>query len=283
MSNPAFTRSDVFNGRSRPSVVSQPSPYGQYGQGAGYGTANAGDLQAIYSAPSAGPVQTGRMTYDDVLIKSVGMFAVMLVGATVGWLFVPSFPQLYWPTLIVGVILGFVNSLKREPSPILISLYAITMGIAVGGISVLFESMWSGIVLQAVLATLAVFGSTLALFASGKVRVSARATRIVAIALLAYFVYSVVNVLLVVTGASRSMFGLDTGIAPFGIPLGLILGPIVILMGAYCLVMSFDFIKRGVEGGAPVRYAWTAAFGLLMDVIFLYIQILRLLAILRSN
>jgi uncharacterized YccA/Bax inhibitor family protein len=192
-------------------------------------------------------------------------------------------PALIWMASLVGFVLALVNIFKREPSPVLISLYAFCQGLFLGGISLLFNLIWEGIVVQAVLATLAVFGITLALFASGKVRASGRAARIVLIALIAYVVYSIINSILIWTGAIDSMFGLDTAIIIFGIPLGLIIGPLVILLGAWCLVQSFDMIQRGVQSGAPVRYAWTAAFGLLVDLIFLYIQILRLLAILRSN
>ncbi|MDR2565834.1 MAG: Bax inhibitor-1/YccA family protein [Bifidobacteriaceae bacterium] len=282
MSNPAFTHSGAFNGKSQfraPGYTETPyNPYGPYGT-----TASAAQLSAMYAAPSASPVDTGRMTYDDVLIKSVGMLAVMLVGATVGWLFTPAFPAMFYLCGIIGFVLGFVNALKREPSPVLITVYAICQGVFVGGVSMVYNSVWSGIVMQAVLATMAVFGITLALFASGKVRASGKFSRIVSIGLLAYLLYMLVNATLVWTGINQSMFGLDTSIEVFGIPLGAIIGPIVILMGAYCLVESFDFIKRGVESGAPAKYAWTAAFGLLLDLIFLYIQILRWLAILQRN
>ncbi|MDR1188395.1 MAG: Bax inhibitor-1/YccA family protein [Bifidobacteriaceae bacterium] len=294
MSNPAFTRSPYFNGKQTTVAPNnsygqtgqygqydQYGQYGQYGQTNAYG-AQAPQLNAMYAAPSASPVQTGRMTYDDVLIKSVGMLAVLLVSAVVGWLFTPAFPHLCWVGMITGFVLCLVNSFKREPSPVLITLYAAAEGLFLGGLSMLFEAIWPGIIIQAVLATFAVFGITLALFASGKVRASGRAARIVLVALLAYLVYALVNFFMVLAGATHSMFGLDTDIEVFGVPLGLILGPIVILLGAYCLVLSFDFIKRGVEGGIPARYAWQAAFGLLVDLVFLYFHILRVLAILRN-
>jgi uncharacterized YccA/Bax inhibitor family protein len=288
MTNPAFTRSEVFNGK-RAAVApvnpySQPGVYGQtgpYGQANGYATSSA-QLNSMYAAPSAGPISTGRMTYDDVLIKSVSMFGVLLVGATVGWLLTPSFLALPWIGFSVGFILCIINCVKRVPSPALVTAYALAEGLALGGISMIFEYLWNGIVLQAVLATLAVFGITLALFASGKVRASSKASRIVLIALIAYLLYSIVNVTLIWTGVTHTMFGMSDSVTILGIPLGLIIGPLVVLLGAYCLVESFDFIKRGVENGAPGRYAWTAAFGLLVDLIFLYIQILRILAILRN-
>ncbi|MDR2378856.1 MAG: Bax inhibitor-1/YccA family protein [Bifidobacteriaceae bacterium] len=280
MSNPAFTRSPAFNGRAP--APAQANPYAA-DTSTGYAAPTAQQLGAMYAAPSASPVDTGRLTYDDVLIKSVGMLAVMLFGAVIGWLITPQFPVVYVLCALAGLILTLVNVFKRSPSPILISSYAICQGVFVGGISQLFNSLWNGIVLQAVVGTFAVFGITLALFASGKVRASAKASRIVLIGLIAYLAYSVINVVLMYTGVTTSMFGLDSQVQILGIPLGALVGPFVILMGAYCLVASFDVIKVGVANGVPARYAWTAAFGLLVDVIFLYIQILRWLAILQRN
>jgi uncharacterized YccA/Bax inhibitor family protein len=68
-----------------------------------------------------------------------------------------------------------------------------------------------------------------------------------------------------------------------GIPLGVIIGIAVVLMGAYMLVMDFDAVQRGVRNGAPAKLAWTAAYGILATVVFIYIEILRLLAILRGS
>src|SRR5690606_32746647 len=118
---------------------------------------------------------------------------------------------------------------------------------------------------MAVFGTLGVVGVTLALFASGKVRASKRATKVFLVLLVGYAAFSLVNLGLMWTGVTDSMFGLrDTQISLFGItfPLGVPLGILVVLLAAYSLVVDFDGIKRGVEQGAPRKYAWTAAFGL---------------------
>jgi uncharacterized YccA/Bax inhibitor family protein len=178
-------------------------------------------------------------------------------------------------------VLGFVNAFKREPSVPLILLYAAFEGLAVGGLSGFFEARWSGIVLQAVLATFAVFGVTLALFASGKVRASKRATKVFLIAIVGYLVFSGINFILMITGAVPNAFGLR-GVEIFGIPLGLVIGVLAVLLAAYSLVLDFDAIQKGVKAGAPRKYGWSAAFGLTVTIVWLYLELLRIIAIFRS-
>ena len=136
------------------------------------GGATAAELQDLYERPSAGPADTGRMTYEDTSVKTVVLFAVLLATSAVGW-FVPALAIV---GAIAGFVLAMVNTFKREPSVPLIVAYAAAQGLFVGGISNIFDARWGGIVLQAVLATFVTVGVTLALFASGRIRASARAT-----------------------------------------------------------------------------------------------------------
>lgn len=119
--NPIFNRAEGFNGRHATYDAAAPS---------------AEELQQMYAAPSATPVQTGRMTYDDVVMKTGITFAVLLAGAVVGWFN----PGLAFVGLIVGLVLGLVNAFKRNPSPPLILAYAAFEGLFVGGISQIFEN-----------------------------------------------------------------------------------------------------------------------------------------------
>jgi uncharacterized YccA/Bax inhibitor family protein len=250
-------------------------------QRAGYGTVapSAEVLEDMYSAPSATPVQTGRMTYDDVVVKTGLTFAVLLVGAVVGWFQ----PGLAFVGLIVGLVLGLVNAFKREPSPALILAYAGFEGLFVGGISSVFEGMQingndlNGIVAQAVLATLAVFAVSLWAYRSKRIRVTPKLQRGIMIALGGYLVFSLVNLLFQVFGSSDSAFGFRQG--PFGILIGLF----AVGLAAFCLILDFDFIEKGVQQGIPTKFAWTAAFGLTVTLVWLYVEILRLLAILRGG
>ena len=177
---------------------------------------------------------------------------------------------------LVGFVLAMVNTFKREPSVPLIVLYAAAEGLFVGGISKFFDERWNGIVAQAGLATLITVGITLALFASGKVRASARATKIFLIAMVSYLVFQLVNVVLQLTGVAGGTFGLQSGW------LGILIGVAVVIMAAYSLVLDFDQIQQGVRRGIPARYGWTGAFGIMVTVVWLYFEFLRLIAIFRN-
>jgi uncharacterized YccA/Bax inhibitor family protein len=191
---------------------------------------------------------------------------------------------------MLGALGGFVLSLvvifgsRKKVRPGLIIAYAAFEGLFVGGISAFFEFIWPGIVVQATLATLSVVGVTLALFASGKVRASKRATKIFMIAMVGYLVFSLINVGLMLFNVpiAGGAFGLLSQ-EFMGIPLGLIIGVLVVIMAAYSLVLDFDQVQQGVRNGAPRQYAWLGAFGIMVTVVWLYVEILRILAILRGS
>lgn len=253
-------------------------------------------LEGAFSGPPAGSVETGRMTVEDTVYKTIGLFAVLLVTAVAGWIWTMS----TWdgtsatsPTMlpwIIGALGGFVLAMvvafgsRKKVRPALIFAYAAFEGLFVGAISAFFEAIWPGIVIQATLATVAVVGVTLALFASGKIRASKRATKIFMIAIIGYLVFSLLNVILMWTNVlpADQAFGLLSQ-KVFGIPLGLIIGVLVVLMAAYSLVLDFDSIQQGVRNGAPRQYGWLGGFGIMVTVVWLYVEILRIIAIVRSN
>jgi uncharacterized YccA/Bax inhibitor family protein len=241
-------------------------------------TASASELDEMYSRPSATPVDTDRMSYEDTIVKTVVAFAVLLATAVVGW-FVPL---LMIPGAIAGFVLALVNIFKKKPSRGLILAYAAAEGLFIGGISMFFNSMWDGIVTQAIFGTLGVVAVTLALFASGKVRATPKMTKIFLVAMIGYAAFSLVNFGLMVFGATDGMFGLRSIEIIPGVPLGAILGILVVLLAAYSLVMDFEAIKAGVEAGAPRVFGWQGAFGIMVTVVWLYLEILRLIAIFRE-
>ena len=266
-SNPAFSRNPAF---AAPGTVAAAK------------TLSDSELQELYNAPAAGSQDTNRMTYEDTIAKTALSFGILVVAAAIGWFLTPTLGIL--PAMvgaIVGLVLGLVNSFKKVPSAPLILAYAAFEGLFVGGISMIFETIWSGVVLQATLATLVVVGVTLALFASGKIRASKKATKIFLIAMIGYLVFSLVNVVLMVTGVNDNAFGLRSE-EIFGIPLGLIIGVLAVLMAAYSLVLDFDFIQRGVNNRADRKYGWSGAFGIMVTVVWLYVELLRLFAISRD-
>lgn len=277
--NPVFANNKNFQDR--------PGQLSSRGYLSG-GTATAGaetrfssqQLQDLYNAPSAGPAQTGRMSYDDVIMKTVGTLAMVLAGAVLGW-FVPL---LMIPGLVLGLILGLVNSFKKQPSAALILAYAGFEGMFLGGISQFLENAYPGIVVQAVLGTFSVFAVTLVLFKSGKVRATPKATKFFLIALGGYALFSLINFGLMVFNVTNSPWGIRSMDIPgTNIPFGVVLGLLAIGLTAFSLIVDFTSIQHGVENGLPAKYSWTAAFGLTVTLVWLYMEILRLLAILRGN
>ena len=144
----------------------QQGGYGRAPQGAPY---SADRLDAMYGAPAAGTNETGRMTYDDVVMRTAMVLGAVVLGALAGWIM----PVLTLPGALIGFVLAMVNVFKRQPSPALILAYGVFEGMFLGGISGMFEAIYPGIVVQAVIGTIAVFGSVLVLFKSGKLRASA--------------------------------------------------------------------------------------------------------------
>ena len=285
MSNPVFNSSQVFGAPRGRRPQQTPMGVGT----AGAMTADAATLENLYAAPSATSVDTGRLTYDDVIVKTAGLLAVLVVAAAATWTFAP---QLAIVGMVVGLVLGLVNAFKRNPSPALIVAYAIAEGVFLGGISYFVNRATSGrpgpelamdsVVLQALLATGATFVAALLLFKSGKVRVTPKSTRFFLIALGGYAMFSLVNLALMWFGEMDG-WGLRSEVSVMGIPLGVIIGIFAVGLASYSLIMDFDAIKRGVEQGAPAKMAWTAAFGLVVTLVWLYLEFLRILAILRGN
>ena len=265
-SNPAFSRNAAFGAPGTLATTKAVSNT---------------ELQEMYNAPSAGAQDTDRMTYEDTIGKTVLSFVLLLAAAALAWVITPTTLIPLIVGGIAGFVLGLVNVFKKEPSPPLILAYAAAQGLFVGGISIVFEQIYPGVVTQAVLATLVVVGVTLALFASGKIRASAKATKVFLIAMIGYSVFSLVNFGMMVFGATDNAFGLRSA-EIFGIPIGLLIGVLAVIMAAYSLVLDFDFIQRGVNNRAPRKYGWTGAFGIMLTVVWLYVEMLRIFAIARE-
>ena len=329
MSNPFFSRSAAFKaGSPAPGTAPAQTPngyptmpgyqagqygqqatgygqqYGQYGQTANpysnqYGQQTAGygqvspeqmaGLEAQYQAPSATNADMRRMTYDDVIIRTAGMFAIILALGALSWSLVTSTDEstagLGVIAMLVGVIgglvLGLVNAFKREPSPALILAYAAFEGLFLGSISGFMEARYEGIVVQAVLATLATFGVMLAAYSYGGFRVQGRFRRVVVVATLGYGVFCLINLGLSMTGVVGGAWGLRS-MTIMGIPLGVPLGILAVILASLFLAIDFESIENGVRNGLPQRYAWAASFGLVVTIVWLYVEFLRLLSYFRD-
>jgi uncharacterized YccA/Bax inhibitor family protein len=299
--NPAFQQQDprkvaTYPGGPQATQGAQAASF----QHAGMDVAANAQLEGMYAAPPAGAIETDRMTVEDTVWKTAGLFGILLVTAAIGWVWTlggiaapERSPYNDMPSLLpwmVGALGGFVLAMvvtftsRKKVRPALIFAYAAFEGLFVGGISAFFEVQWPGIVMQATLATIAVVGVTLALFASGKIRATKKMTKIVMIAMLGYLVFSVLNLILMATNIlpQEQAFGLYS-MKVAGIPLGLIIGVLVVFMAAYSLVMDFDQIQQGVRNGAPRKYGWLGGFGIMVTVVWLYVEILRIIAIARGS
>lgn len=265
-SNPAFSNSPAFTQSATKAIQWTQEPSAQ-------------QLDELYARSSATPDQMDRMTYENTIVKTVIAFVVLLATAAVGWFI----PVLMIPAAIVGFVLALVNIFKKKPSPPLVLAYAAAQGLFVGGISAFFETQFEGIVTQAVLGTFAVVAVVLVLFANGKIRASKRATKVFMVAIVGYMLFSLINLGLMLFGVTDSAFGLRSVEIIPGVPLGVVIGIFVILLASYSLVLDFDAVQTGVQRGAPAIWGWQAAFGIMVTVIWLYLEILRLLAILRGD
>ncbi len=259
--NPVFNNSKAFSRKGYATFNDAPA-------------ATAGQLEDMYTAPSATSVDTGRMTIDDVVIKTGLMFAVLLPLAVVNY--VIGSPLLTFGGAIAGLVLGLIVSFKQSTNAGLILAYAAAEGLFIGGISKAFESQWNGIVPQAVLGTVAVFAVALAAYKSGMVRATPKFRKTVLIAMGGYLVFCLVNLVVMLAGGGGE-FGLRQG------PLGFAIGLFAVGLAAAMLILDFDFAEQGVKNGIPERYSWLAAFGLVVTLVWLYIEMLRLIAILRGD
>ena len=261
---------DYYDGAGRATTTQAPSPYAAPNPAAaqpGPQTADAEQLNRMYQAPSATPADTRRATLNDVVAKTLSLLGLVIVGAAVGW-FVPGLGFLGG---IVGLVVGLVVVFKRNVSPVLTMVYAVAEGLLLGAISGVFEAQYGGIVVNAVLATVVVFIGMLMLYAKAGVRLSQRMVAILGIGMIAYLVFLVGNFVFgMITGSSMR----DVEI--FGIPLGIPLGLIVVAMAAISLIADFQNIDEALRAGVPEKESWRLAFGLIVTLVWLYIEILRL-------
>ena len=244
-----------------------------------HGVPSPDRLQEQYNMPEAAGSQGAPMTYDDVIRKTVTSFAVLLVGAGVAVTLASMMPGmamgLALAAVLAGLVLGLVNAFRREPNPGLILAYSATQGFFLGAFTWVLELSYPGVAVQAVTATLVVFGTVLALFKSGKVRATPKLNKMFFTALIAYLVFSLLNFGLVMF-TDIGMFGMRAGW------LGVAIGAFAILLATYSLVLDFTNIEGAVNAGVEQKYGWSAAFGLTVSLVWLYIEILRVIVILRA-
>ena len=268
-SNPVFRRAAGFNGRST-------TTYGDPMYAGG------GPASSTYATPGIMPT-AGRMTIDSVVQKTAITLGVLMITSAITWVMTgpitdTSIGTLYTLTL-VGAFGGFglamVNSFKRVVSPALVIAYAALEGLAIGAMSKVFEAMYPGVVMQAVIGTFAAFIGTLAAYKFFNIQVSDRMRKFTIAAMFGFVGVVFLDMIL-------AFFGSSLGVNGFG-PVGLIFSLLGLAIGIFMLLLDFDMVEKGVAAEMPERESWRAAFGLTVTLVWLYIEILRILAILRGN
>ena len=285
--NPILNSSDTFNGRAADSYGHQAYPAS--GQGyTGYGqpqTPPPSTDPSMWQYPADADQALGeRMTIDSVITRTAATLAIVVATAVMTWIFLPDgnngganyVPTAWIGGALVGAGLGLVLSFKRVISPALVVLYAVAEGFFLGAASEAFERMfYDGIVAQAVTGTVAAFVATLAAYKFFNIRVSSTFRKWVTIVGMGFFVVTLGDFILY-------QFGSAIGFNDFG-ALGLLMSFVGLGLGVLYLILDFDMIERGVAAGAPERESWRAAFALTAALILIYVELLRILAILRGN
>ncbi|MEI8407220.1 MULTISPECIES: Bax inhibitor-1/YccA family protein [unclassified Kribbella] len=271
-SNPVLNRSSAFapgHGQAYPGAA----PYGQPGQ---YGYGGPGEPPQQYQGA---PADSRPMTLDDVIVKTSLTLGVVVLAAALAWWRTPD--NLVGPVFLGGALLAFalamVLSFSRRVNPVLVMVFAAAEGVFLG-IGSKFIANWvddPGIVVQAVLATMVTAGLTLATYKYFAIKVTPRFTKMVIIATMGFAGVILINFI-------ASLFGFNSGIGGMG-PLGLLFAALGAGLAVFNLILDFDMIEQGVRHGAPQSEAWRAAFGLTVTLVWLYWNLLRILAILRGG
>jgi uncharacterized YccA/Bax inhibitor family protein len=265
--------------QSRNPVLSRNAAFSPGGY-ATFQPAAVDQLETQYAAPPATGVETGRMTLDDVVTRTGILFGVLLVTSAVSW-FAYS-PILTFGGAIVAFVLALVISFKSSTNVPLIVSYAAFEGLFVGGISKALQSYvdvqgnGTNIVGQAVLGTLAAFTAMLVLYKTGVIKATKKFTKMLMIAGVGYLIISLVNLV-------SAFMGVGDGWGFRASGLGLLLCVAGVAIASLFLILDFAFIEQGIANGAPRRVAWLAAFGLMVTLVWIYLEILRLLAILNRR
>ena len=276
MANPILNDKKLEEARAGWAAPRSPSP--------------GGDVWAPPTVPGTrvddGPVspwRSGVMTVRGSISATAVLFTLLLVSATAGWLATNESVdgQVEFPTLaIVGVVVGFASVIALYFKPawakFLGPVYALAQGFFVGAISRAYESYANGIVVQAAGATIAVFAVMLVLYRTSIIKVTDRFRRVIVTATLGVMALYLVSIVVNLFGGS---IGFISEPSAFGIGFSIF----VCVLAAMNLALDFDFIEKGSRMGLSKDYEWVAATGLLVTIVWLYLEILRLLAKLRES
>ena len=291
MSNPVLSTRGIFT-PAQPQYVAPSQGLNGYAPSAGapggyaqpyaYQPAAPGAAQPGYEAPAWQPPAQAveRMTFDDVLQKTAISLGVLFLVAAFAYLFLPD--QILYPVGVIGGLCAFIAPVmvarRRTAGPAGNIVYALTEGLLLGAFSKIFESAYPGIVIQGVVGTFAAAAVTLAAYHFGGFRLSSRLAKMVRVGVIAFCGVALVNLVMAFCGVNTGLFPGPTeqvsGLAWVMVLLG-------IGLAVFSLVDDFQYVEAGVQMGAPREQGWVAAFGLSVTLVWLYINILRVLSYLR--
>lgn len=266
-SNPVLSRLGQAAERERAAGYAPAGPYGPVA-----GELNSGQPYMMGAPPTVAP-----MTIDDVVVKTVTLLGITGLSAAAAWNFVPN--ALLGPAWIgaavVGLVLGLIISFSRMANPALVVAYAVVEGAFVGLISEFFNARYPGIVLEAVTATFGVFFLMAILYRMKVIRATPKFVRGMIAVMAGLFAVMLINFVL-------AMFNVNTGLRD-GSPLAIGFSIVCIIVASLSFILSFNEVEEGVRMGLPQKYSWTAAFGILVSLIWLYIEMLRLLSYFQGD
>jgi uncharacterized YccA/Bax inhibitor family protein len=256
-------------------------------------TATADELEPGWAAPGGpgtmtadappAPPATGvaTMSANGTFAKTFFLWALIVGGGIFGWSQVTvdpvgniHLPGWIWIALLVAFGLAMACIFAPRTGPITAPLYAIAEGVFLGALSKAYEVQWDGIVLQAVLATVAAFVVCLALYVFGAVKVTNKFIFVVIGATAGIFLLYFASFLL-------ALFGVDMRFWNEPTPLGIGISVVICFVAALNLFVDFEMIRRMVVAGAPKRMEWYGALGITVTIVWLYLELLRLLSLLR--
>ena len=240
------------------------------------GNMQVDQLEQSYNAPAASSMRTGRMTIEDVVAKTGFLFAILVVVGAVAWR-----SNLGMGAVLLGflggLVLAMIISFSKTIKPGLVLAYAALEGLALGTLSSYYESFYPGIVSQAVIGTMAAFAGVLVMYRNGTLRATPQFTRALIGAAIGYFILGLVSLV-------ASFFGVGQGYGFYGVSgLGLLLAVAGVAIASLFLVLDFDQIQKGVNNGVAEKESWRASFGLMVTIVWLYLEVLRLISILRNR
>ena len=280
---------------SNPVFRSLPKGRGGYAQ---FGTGAAQVQQGYHQAdPYAAPYQETKasrpLTIDDVVTKTGITLAVLMFSAVVSFFLAEANPQLAAPLTLVGALGGFVLVMiatfgRKQDSPAIVLGYAVLEGLALGAISLLLtfqvslagKSMNAGTMIgEAILGTFGVFFGMLVVYKTGAIRVTPKFTRMVVAALFGAVFLMLGNFVLAMFGVGG---GQGLGLRSGG-PIAIIFSLVMICIAAFCFLIDFDAADQMIRAGAPEKAAWGIALGLTVTLVWLYLEILRLLSYFQND